>query len=203
MSLCKLYTIGYTPFAVAEFMTTLKDLGITVLVDVRSVPHSARYPEFDASSIKLHAHEHGLVYLHMGGGLGARPNDPALYTSGVADFKKIAASDGFERACQRIRNGLERYTICLMCAEQDPADCHRAILIAHYFRKLYPDVEISHILAGARVESQQELDYRILSKYGMDQYSFDSTEVQDLDNAYRKREKKIAYTLATEREVDA
>jgi hypothetical protein len=67
-----------------------------------------------------------------------RPRDPACYVRGRADFERIRASVAFAEALARLRRGAEEYRVCLMCAERDPADCHRTWLVAQALHETGP-----------------------------------------------------------------
>ena len=46
-------------------------------------------------------------------------------------------------------------TTCILCAEKDPASCHRHHLIARYLLEQYPEVTIWHILGdGSLVDAR-------------------------------------------------
>ena len=216
MSPYKLYTIGYTTFpAPEEFIQVLKKYNINALVDVRSSPYSQRYECFNRENIRHALKEEGLEYVFLGDELGARPNNLALYTDGVADFSKMQNSETFLNGCRRVRLGLEKnYVICLMCAEKDPMTCHRTVLVSHAIRNLYKnEINIEHIQENA-LEQQEHLDRRIMNKFNMDtnnllirirlqkeNKNLNSRELNALEmitrrnEAYRKQGKEIAYKL--------
>ena len=73
----------------------------------------------------------------------------------------IANSEPFQKALERIRNSKE--TICLMCAEIDPINCHRFVLVGRYLD------EIVNIIAKRNgevtYESKTETEKRINGDY--------------------------------------
>ena len=210
MSKHKLYTVGYTSFAtykarqykqsdgIEEFIQILRKFFIDAVVDVRSNPYSAGYEQFDKEALERSLNEHRIFYLFFGEELGARPLDLELYTSGQADFDKMSKAEKFLKGCERLHNGLEKYNICLLCAEQNPIDCHRAILVAHQFRNLYNDIEIYHILKDKKSMSQNTLDEQVLIK-NYQRNLFDAVNNPQhksiVEKAYKKQAKKIAYKL--------
>jgi hypothetical protein len=52
-----------------------------------------------------------------------------MYVGGRASYEAMAGSAAFCEGIERIRAGMESYRIALICAEKDPLDCYRAILI--------------------------------------------------------------------------
>lgn len=77
-----------------------------------------------------------------------------------------------------------------MCAEKDPLDCHRTVLVARHAQKF---TEVDHIHIDGSIETHSELEARMLSKMGMgDEDLFMSREDQ-LALAYKRRGEEIAY----------
>ena len=193
MSLYNLYTIGYSGFDIDNFLLALKKYSIGALVDVRTSPHSAYYTIYNRENIKNILNRENIFYLFLGKELGARPEDGALYTRHIADFKKISNSDSFIEACKRIRQGIEMFPICMMCAEKDPINCHRTVLVANAFRNRYPEVSIFHIHSDLKIESQDRIDRRIMALYNLEQeHLFKDYETRKI-KAYSLREKDIAF----------
>ena len=152
MSPFNLFTIGYSGFAIEDFIAVLKKNSIGALVDIRSSPYSQYFKDYDITNLKFILNEKEIYYLFFGNELGARPEDHSLYTNGVADFSKMAESESFKNSCKRVRDGLNKFSICLMCAEKDPATCHRTILVTNNFRNIYPEINIFHIHSPSKEE---------------------------------------------------
>lgn len=195
MSKFNLFTIGYSGFMIKDFINALKNKSIGALIDIRSSPYSFRFKDYNIEHLKCLLNKNKIYYLFLGDKLGARPKDLFLYTNRVADFSKIAKSGSFIDACARVREGLNRFPICLMCAEKDPATCHRAILVTNNFRNIYPEINIFHIHSLSKIESQNNLDRRIMSIYKLEQGDLLKNETERQKEAYLLQEKKIAYHL--------
>ncbi len=71
----------------------------------------------------------GIAYLALGDTLGGRPRDPELYCDGVADYEAMAAAPEFRAGLDRVADAMARHRLCLMCAEREPLDCHRCLLL--------------------------------------------------------------------------
>lgn len=201
MSKNKLYTIGYSGFDFDDFINALKQYKINALIDVRQSPYSQRFEDYRKENLKLKLREHNIHYDCFGQDLGARPEDPALYTNNRVDFSKVVKSEDFLRGCGRIYKGLNTHTICLMCAEKDPIKCHRAILVANQLRLFYPELKIFHIHPD-RLEAQPELDKRLMRMFGLDQGVLGSSPQQNLAKAYQKQGEKIAYITSGGRDEE-
>jgi uncharacterized protein (DUF488 family) len=161
----ELFTIGHSNHSIEAFIAMLQQHGITALTDVRSHPYSRYLPHFTQPALKAALVEAKIYYVFLGKELGARPSNPDCYVEGKALYEKIAASEEFSIGIQRLTKGVELHKIALMCAEKDPMTCHRTILICQNLREF--DLKISHILSNGELESQQELEYRLLKKYGL------------------------------------
>ncbi len=195
-----LFTIGHSLHQVETFIALLQQHDIDYVYDVRSVPSSKYAPQFNREAIKRELGSAGIGYAFSGVGFGARQADESLYTEeGYLDFNKTACSPAFARAMEGVIKGLEQGNrIALMCTEKDPIDCHRAIMVSRAFS--LKGIEVSHILADGRLQSQAELDRRLLDLYfpTRDQISFLEPYVPEevrLISAYEKRNADIGYHL--------
>ena len=61
---------------------------------------------------------------------------------------------------ERVRTGMRKYRLALMCAEKDPLTCHRAILVCRHLRPVVGD--IVHILGDGSLETHGEAETRLL-----------------------------------------
>jgi uncharacterized protein (DUF488 family) len=79
--------------------------------------------------------------------------------------------------------------VALMCAEKEPLDCHRTILVGRALAQR--GSEMQHILADGRIESQTELEQRLLhiAKESIDLFA---DHEGALARAYDKRGKQLA-----------
>ena len=124
------------------------------------------------SSIKAE----GIYYVYLGQELGARPKNLSCYVNGKALHNRIAETPEFIEGLGRICKGAEQYTIALMCAEQDPATCHRAILISSQLQK--KGVTVEHIHRDGHLETQTQLEDRLLKEQGLVQKLESSNVIQ-------------------------
>lgn len=185
-----LYTIGYSGFDMNGLIDTLSKQKVNALVDVRSFPYSKTFPAFNKDNLTMKLSQGNIHYIPMCEQLGARPEDFSLYSDGQVDFKKIANSDRFRKGCERLYKGLAKYTVCLLCSENDPVICHRAILVAHNMNLRYKDLEIAHFV-GSEIETHSEMEKRLLQITGCDQCNLWGTS--GIEQAYAIQSAKIAY----------
>ncbi len=203
----ELFTIGHSNHSIEAFISLLQRHGITALADVRSHPHSRYLAHFNQSALKAALLSAGIQYIFLGRELGARPADPSCYVGGKALYEKIAYTELFHEGIQRLIQDLEKDKISLMCAEQDPIECHRAILVCQHLREL--PIHINHILKTGELEPHKHLEDRLLVSHKLNQPEsgtpvqlslFDAPQAlparsreECLKEAYKRQSDKIAY----------
>ena len=151
MSGLRIFTIGHSNHDPAHFRRLLSEHEIEVLVDVRSWPHS-RYVEWaDATVLPGLVAEEGVRYLFLGKELGGRPEADDFYDDdGHVLYGRVAEQDWFMQAIQRLEKGAEDFRVAIMCSEEDPAHCHRRLLVAKVL--LERGVTVAHIRKSGQVE---------------------------------------------------
>jgi uncharacterized protein (DUF488 family) len=192
-----LYTIGYTAFDNIEtFIRTLKINNIEAIADVRSIPKSNYRPEFSKDYLQKLLKDNDIKYVFLGDNCGARINDPACYVNGQVSYDRIKETTFFKQGLERILNGLNKYTISLLCAEKDPIFCHRDILVC---RNLKPyGVNIQHIISEEIIELNLRTENRLLKHLKLNADDFFMSYEDRLNLAYDKQGNKIAFNLQKE-----
>lgn len=196
-----IFTIGYTSFLPADFINVLHHYGIKCLVDVRSMPYSQYHSEYNKETLEEALKKNGIVYRHYAAEFGARQENRVFYgPDGILDFEKFIRSDEFQSGIEKIKKGMEiGYTFALMCAEKDPINCHRAIMVGQGFKKA--GFSVKHIRDTGEVETQEALEQRILDMYFKDRdqislFSADERDDEDLiEKGYVLRNKDIGYHI--------
>jgi uncharacterized protein (DUF488 family) len=187
-----IYSIGYSSFAFKDFISTLNKYEINALIDVRSVPYSKYKPEYNQDQITKKINDN-IQYIFMGKELGARPQDLSVFIDGKVSFDLLAQTNFFNHGINRIKKGLSLgYTPCLLCAEKDPITCHRTILISRILSN--QNHQIKHILYDGTIESQNNVEKRLLKKYNLDQTNMFYSRKDRIDLAYRKQENQLTST---------
>ena len=190
-----LFTIGHSNHSLAHFVLLLRQHAMTAVADVRSSPFSRRHPHFSRDALKdaLWAVAE-IRYVFLGEQLGARPDDPECLTpEGRVSFHRLGQSLSFQSGLQRIRNGLQTYRIALMCAERDPLECHRGILIAP--RIIADAPTLTHIGPDGDLETHAEAEQRLLARHHFPDHGLFHTHEQLLEEAYLRCEERIAWQL--------
>jgi len=140
-----------------SFLAQLAQFNIEAIVDVRSSPYSKYTPHFSQDNLKLALKSAGLKYVFLGRELGGMPKDETFYDEeGHVLYWKIAESEMFQRAIERVRNGSTLFTIALLCGEENPSGCHRRLLVARVLRE--HGIDVGHIRSGGAVHSESDLE---------------------------------------------
>lgn len=189
----EIYTIGYSKFNIKDFIDTLKKNSINAIADVRSSPFSKFKPEFNKDNLAKELNKLNIRYVFLGDYCGARVNDESCYINGKADYKLISKSKKFQEGLKRIRNGVQKYRIALMCAESDPITCHRDILICRNLKS--PDLKIKHIINADKIELNEESEKRLIDLFKLNQNELFNDRKDLIEEAYNKQSLIIAYNL--------
>lgn len=162
MSESLIYTVGHSNHPAEKFVGLLNAYGIQVLFDIRSMPYSRYNPQYNKENLRRTLEKAGICYVFAGERLGGRIGDPSCYKAGVIPERKVNIAElvDFDQLCQRpwyqagiallLREVRER-KIVIMCSEEDPACCHRDILVSRKLREL--GVTVGHIRGDGRLET--------------------------------------------------
>lgn len=193
-----IYTIGYSGYSPTELVQKLHELNITVLVDVRSIPFSAHFLQYNKDHLEALLKKENILYRNYAVEFGARQTQPEFCTDGQVDFVKFAASPVFQGGIQKVLAGMDLgYSFVLMCAERDPITCHRSILVGRAFYEL--EQEVIHLTPEGE-ETHAHLEQRLLDLYfpERDQLSMLDSQMSDkdrLDQAYQLQNREIGYRI--------
>jgi len=185
------YTVGHSTHSQAHFIALLKRHAVTAVSDVRSKPYSRVNPQFNREELKQVLRGHGISYLFLGFELGARSDDPSCYEDGKVKYDRLANTPQFRSAIERLLTGREKHRIALMCAEKEPLECHRTILVARYL--VAAGAEVQHIHASGRLESQAEALQRLMRQLGVCEADMFRSQTDLEREAYERQEQRIAY----------
>lgn len=171
-------TIGHSNHPIERFIDLLVKGGVSLLVDVRSVPFSRRFPQFSRDPLKKSLAEAGIDYVWEGAALGGKPEAGGSYET-------LAARPQFGEALDRLIASREDAVPCVMCAEKEPLDCHRTVLVSR--RLAERGIAVEHLLADGSVRRHEEIEEALLKKDG----GADLFETRDqrLARAYAARER--------------
>lgn len=200
-----IFSIGYSGFTIDDFVSTLMSNNITLLVDVRSQPYSRIYADYNKEILEAKLTSNGIYYRNFSKEFGAKQENRAFFSKeGYLDFDMFSKSKEFQDGFKRLEKSLASgYRIALMCAEKDPFNCHRTILVSRTFHDA--GYKVIHLLPGSRSILQEDIEDRLLKKYFPDRnqltlFGNTQTESELIKLAYRKRNEEIGYTIEEESE---
>jgi uncharacterized protein (DUF488 family) len=185
------YTIGHSTHSIETFVELLKKHDISAISDVRSRPYSRMNPQFNREELKSALKDAHIKYVFLGKELGARSEDKSCYRNGQVQYDLLAKTDLFKRGIERVIEGGSQYRIALMCAEKEPLDCHRTILVARALCEL--GVKISHILGNGEVEDHTHAIERLIGRFRMPEADMFREHNAVIADAYTRRGNEIAY----------
>jgi uncharacterized protein (DUF488 family) len=185
------FTIGHSTHSIQTFVTLLKQHGVTAVADVRSTPFSRFSPHFNKDALACDLKAHGIKYVFLGRELGARSDDPACYENGRVQYGRLARTELFKQGVARVLKGAGEYRIALMCAEREPLECHRTLLVARALDE--QGVEVVHILGDGRSESHHATMERLLDVAGLQHEDLFRSRAELIREALTRQEAKVAY----------
>ena len=129
----KIWTIGHSTRTIEEFIAMLKSFSIKTLVDVRSLPGSNKFPQFNQEELKKSLEKEKIKYKYMKSLGGRRKTSPESNNTiwknksfrGYADYMETAE---FKKALQELKTIALKVNTAMMCAEAVWWRCHRSMI---------------------------------------------------------------------------
>ena len=185
------FTIGHSNVEIGRFVAHLRQHGVQAIADVRSSPYSQYNPQFNRESLQRALEEQHIAYVFLGRELGARRAERECYLEGRADYELIGQTPAFKRGIERVTQGAEKMRVALMCAEKDPIDCHRCILVSPHLRR--QGLQVLHILPDGSLEDHAKTEKRLLQLFALGEDDFFRSSQESIARAYKMQGEKIAY----------
>lgn len=186
-----IFTIGHSTHPIERFLDLLKQHNIEAVADVRSSPYSRRNPQYNRKNLQASLSGAGVHYVFLGRELGARSDDPGCYVNDKVQYERLAATDLFKAGIERVIEGQKTFRIALMCAEREPLNCHRTILVARKLERR--GLRIAHILEDGSLEEHKDTLRRLIAGLGLSAGDLFNDEEAIVEAAYARRAEKIAY----------
>jgi uncharacterized protein (DUF488 family) len=92
---------------------------------------------------------------------------------------------------ERVRAGAMNHRIALMCAEREPLDCHRTLLVGRELTAV--GVDVLHIHADGHLEPHADAMDRLLRQLKLPYQDLFRSHSQIIEQAYATQEKRVAY----------
>lgn len=148
-----LYTIGHSTRTIEEFLELLKSFDIKMLADIRRLPGSRKFPQFDQDNLKRSLEENGIEYIYRED-LGGRRKPSASSVNTVWRNKSFQAyadymeTKAFANGAAELADIATQKTTAIMCSEAVWWRCHRS-MVSDYFKA--KGWEVLHIMALGKV----------------------------------------------------
>ena len=187
------HTIGHSDLDREKLIDRLEKVGVELVVDVRSTPHSRHAPQFNQKELAEALGQRGIGYIHMGTELGGRPKDDRLYDEqNRADYRLMALEPKFEDGIRQLAQTATDRRMALLCTERDPLQCHRALLVAPALERA--GVPIVHLTGDGRSVSHGELMRLLTMSSGPPRLDDPRmTEGQMVERAVENQARRVAY----------
>jgi uncharacterized protein (DUF488 family) len=148
-----IFTIGHSTRTLAEFVALLRQVQVTLLVDVRSIPRSRTTPQFNGDALPGALAVDGIGYRHLRALGGRRPHhkdDPPSRNAywrveAFRNYADYAETEPFRTGLNALRALAREARCAIMCAEAVWWRCHRRI-IADYL--LAGGTPVEHIMGS-------------------------------------------------------
>ena len=194
------YTIGHSNHSVETLAGLLLKHSITAVADVRSAPYSRFNPQFNKDALVKALRDHEIGYVYLGRELGGRSDDAQCYEAGKVQYDRVARTPAFRRGIDRLRDGMRTHRLAVMCAEKEPLDCHRTLLVAPELERL--GLRVVHIHADGHSETNAEAMSRLLEMHALndrqsDMLDPDRTRDDLVGEAVALQAKRVAYVDET------
>jgi uncharacterized protein (DUF488 family) len=186
-----IYTVGHSNHKIEKFIDLLDQNGVSAVADVRSSPFSRYNPQFNKDTLSAALKKRGTAYVFVGKELGARSDDPSCYEDGKVRYGRLANTLAFKAGIERVLSGAQKFRIALMCAEKEPLDCHRTLLVSRALER--HGATIAHILSDGSIEAQSQTMSRLLDLVGLPRADLFRSHDELVTSACELREQKIAY----------
>ncbi|MGH9430821.1 MAG: DUF488 family protein [Terriglobia bacterium] len=200
-----LFTVGHSNLEFVQFVKLLAGCQVQLLADVRSRPYSSRFPHFSQPAFEAMLEREGTAYLFLGEELGGRPDDPDAYQpDGVVDYQARRKSYGFRSGLDRLLAEAGRRKVAVMCAEEDPIECHRFLMICPELTRARQ--QPVHVRKDHRLESQEMAENRLLRLHGFEGVAahtlFPEMREDALEQSYKLQAAKAAFRVSPELLID-
>jgi len=196
-----LYTIGHSNHKIEGFISLLKMYGINCIADVRSTPYSHYNPQFDREFLASELKKINIEYIYLGDQLGGRPEALRPDDENRVSFEYLAKTAQFHAGLDRLADISSKYRVAMMCAEKDPIECHRLILVCRNLKN--SGLYIKHILSDGSIEDNSDTEFRLVRMLKIEPTLFESpkTQAELVDQAYEQQANNISHNYSVDEEV--
>lgn len=149
-----IYTIGHSTHSLEEFLNMLRSFDIKLLVDIRSLPGSRKFPQFNKEELEISLVEAGIHYIHLAN-LGGRrkvkkdSKNTRWHKAAFRGYADYMETDEFKNGIVELEKMAMQKTTAYMCAEAVWWRCHRSMVSDYLKSKGWT---VLHIMAIGKVQ---------------------------------------------------
>lgn len=136
-----------------QFLSLIQANNITHIVDIRSIPYSKYAPWSDKSRLSELLKPFGIRYTYLGHKLGGKKTNQTRFSNQQHNTDQNV----YDGAIQVLLQLSMRSNLTLLCAEGDPAKCHRQHIIAQTL--LETGIKVLHILKDGTTKEAWKEDH--------------------------------------------
>ena len=128
-----IWTIGHSTRSLDELLSLLKAYSIELLVDVRSLPGSRKFPYFNKENLEVELPVKGILYEHfadLGGRRRARKDSHniAWHNASFKGYADYMETPQFLDSLESLKDISRKKKTCIMCSEAVWWRCHRSMV---------------------------------------------------------------------------
>lgn len=172
------YSLGHSSHDWPRFLELLEAVGTDAVIDVRSRPHS-RYSHFCEAALRARLNFHGICYEHL----------PALGGDVSVSYDEAARHPSFLAGIDHVLDVSRRCRVTMLCAEHEPLQCHRFLLVARALAAR--GIHVGHVLRSGEVELHWQTELRLLRATGCSDDDLWRSDENCLVQAYLKQEQRV------------
>ena len=128
-----LWTIGHSTHPIEEFISILHAYQIEMLVDVRSLPGSNKFPQFNKENLEISLPNEGISYKHLlilGGRrkVSKTSENTAWHNASFRAYADYMETDAFKEGIKELKELAKHKKVAIMCSEVLWWRCHRSMI---------------------------------------------------------------------------
>lgn len=141
-----IFTVGHSDLTFMRFLSLIQANNINHIIDIRSIPYSRNAPWSNKSRLSEILRPFRIHYTYLGHKLGGKKPS-------IEDRQKqqgVNSQENYDDGIQLLLQLSMRDNLALLCAEGDPANCHRQHIVAQTL--LSSGMNVLHILKDGNLK---------------------------------------------------
>ena len=152
-----LWTIGHSTHSLEEFISILHAYNIELLIDVRSLPGSTKFPQFNKENLEISLPKEGISYKHeliLGGRrrTSKSSKNTAWHNASFRGYADYMETDAFKEGIEELKLHAQEKKVVIMCAEVLWWRCHRSLIADELKSEGWT---VIHILSANKTEEHR------------------------------------------------